>query len=67
VGLKSLADFRKLERLSLEGTLINNSGLHHLSELKTLKGLSLKQTNVTAEAVASLQTALPQCEIVAEP
>ena len=57
----------KLERLSLAGCTFSDGGLKHLAGLSGLKQLDLTGTQVTAEGVAALQKALPECKIVSGP
>jgi hypothetical protein len=57
----------KLERLSLAGCTFGDPGLKHLADMSSLKKLDLTGTQVTADAVAALQKALPKCKIVSGP
>lgn len=62
-------DFEAMSRMSnlrvldLTGTSTDDAGLSHLERLRDLKTLWLRGTNVSAEGVRRLQTALPQLEI----
>ena len=55
-----------LRRLELGGTHITNADLEHLKSLENLEYLNIHSTKVTAEGVASLQRALPNCEILSD-
>ncbi|MDZ7617715.1 MAG: hypothetical protein U1E05_11960 [Patescibacteria group bacterium] len=62
--LASIAHFEDLEQLWLNGEIaISDKGLEHLGRLKRLEDLSLGDAAVSANAVKSLQQALPQCKI----
>ena len=50
--------------LDLTGARITDDDLRHLHGLDRLKILDIFDTDVTSEAVAELQEALPECEIV---
>jgi serine/threonine protein kinase/Leucine-rich repeat (LRR) protein len=49
--------------LSLANTQVTDDGLRRLSNTKSLNSLDATNTKVTAEGVAALQKALPDCEI----
>lgn len=57
-------DLRWLETLNLSHHPISDSSLHHLTGLKNLKRLDLRNTKVTADGIRMLQKALPDCTIV---
>jgi serine/threonine protein kinase len=63
VGVDALSAKAQLERLSLEGLPVSDDALDFLESLKKLRWLSLRDTDVTAEGVARLQKALPDCTI----
>jgi serine/threonine protein kinase/Leucine-rich repeat (LRR) protein len=63
VGVDALSAKTQLERLSLEGLPVSDDALAFLEALKKLRWLSLGDTDVTAEGVARLQRALPECKI----
>ena len=55
--------FPNLRTLRLEGPNVTDAGLHHLKGLKQLQSLLLCDTQVTEEAVADLERALPQLDV----
>lgn len=63
-ALALLAELRGLKRLSLEGLPVTDNDLMHLKSLAELQRLDLSYTEVTADGVARLQQALPNCKIV---
>ena len=63
-GLAHLASLTNLRQLYLARTDINDVAIPHLSRLSNLKQLDLAGTAVTPAAVATLQPALPECEIL---
>ncbi len=65
-GLAHIRNMRDLKYLLLGHTQITDAGLQHLRGLTNLKGLSLVGTRVTPVGIAELQTALPDCRIVAD-
>ena len=48
----------------MENTKISDAALEHLAGLKKLRWLGLARTGVTAEGVAKLREALPQCAVL---
>ncbi len=63
-GLQTVSELRELNWLGLTGTAITDKGLHHLESVSNLRTLFLANCpNVTDEAVARLQRALPKCQI----
>ena len=56
----------ELEVLELQGTRITDAGLQHLAGVPSLKKLLLGRTKVSAQGVAELRRALPNCEISAD-
>ncbi len=63
-GLQHLLDLPLLDNVDLANTDISDSGLEILLQIKTLKWVHLEGTCVTSAAVARLQSAIPECEIV---
>jgi len=64
-GLAHLKGMTKLTHLYLDGLpAVGDDGLKHLAGLKSLTTLDLRGTQATAEGVANLQKALPNCEIL---
>ena len=62
-GLESLLGMSQLEELVLYRTQVTNAGLEKLKQLKHLTSLDLRYTRTTRSGVASLQAALPHCQI----
>jgi Leucine-rich repeat (LRR) protein len=62
-ALATLTGFPSLRYLDLSGTGVTDEGLEHLASLKGLEDLDLFATNVTADGVASLRQALPECSV----
>ncbi|HWB00484.1 MAG TPA: hypothetical protein VG713_18455, partial [Pirellulales bacterium] len=58
-----LAEMTDVERLILDETGITDDELPTLESMTGLRQLSLRGTKVTADGVARLKKALPQCEI----
>ena len=56
----------KLTLLKLERTSVTDIALEHLSLSSSLTTIVVRNTNVTAEGVARLREALPNCEVVSE-
>ena len=52
--LSSIAKFKQLEKLILNGTDINGEGLQYLGECTALKSLGLSSTDVTFDQIKSL-------------
>ncbi|TKJ41942.1 hypothetical protein CEE36_07760 [candidate division TA06 bacterium B3_TA06] len=63
-GLKHLENLTELRDLDLSNNEITDAGVEHLKKLTTLRRLNISYTEVTAEGMASLQRALPECEII---
>jgi hypothetical protein len=64
-GLQKVSGLRWLKWLFFAGAAITDDGLHHLESLSNLEYLDLHACpNVTADGVARLRKALPQCNIV---
>jgi len=61
---KNLAELKQLKRLSLVGSGLSDAGIKHLAGLTNLEALDLRRTKATAAAIAELQKALPNCQIV---
>ena len=62
--LSSLAPLQGMRLTSLGCSLTQVADLSPLTECKELKSLSVSKTKVTADQVAALQKALPDCKIV---
>jgi hypothetical protein len=52
-----------LTQLQFGDTKISDAGLEHLAALAGLKSIKVSRSNVTAEGLARLQTAIPGCKI----
>jgi Leucine-rich repeat (LRR) protein len=63
-GLKTLAALPQLEWLYLSETKLTDACLKDLSAMKQLRMLYLDDTDVTANGVAELKMALPDCEVI---
>lgn len=62
-GLAALRG-RALHVLRLDGCPgINDAGLNHLRDIKTLQWLRIERTNTTMDAIKKLAEALPECKI----
>lgn len=61
--LDSLAASSSLNQLSLWSSVTNDEWLDSLKRLKQLQSIGLSGTKVTAQGVAKLQKALPNCKI----
>ena len=59
--LRLLADFESIERLSLVGTQVTNAAVPQLKQFTRLRFLDVSGTEITAEGIAELQKALPNC------
>ena len=62
-GLKHLLPLKRLRRLDLGVTEIDNLGLMYIEPLTQLRDLDVTHTNVSAEGVKDFQQALPRCQI----
>jgi CheY-like chemotaxis protein len=62
-GLVHLQNLQDLETLILWDTRISDAGLQHLKPLRHLKEVILWNTKVTREGAATLQAALPDCDV----
>jgi CheY-like chemotaxis protein len=62
-GLAHLRSLHKLETLILWDTAVGDAGLEHLKSLKQLKEVILWNTRVSQTGAASLQAALPECDV----
>ena len=60
LALKDLPDLRALD---LSQVPVNDSDLENVAPLKELRQLDISDTKVTADGVAKLQQALPNCKI----
>jgi serine/threonine protein kinase len=62
-GMQHLVANQNLTELYLVRCRISDEGLKHLSALKNLKSVQLQETSVTAQGIATLRTALPECQV----
>jgi len=62
-GLVHLEGLTNLTTLILNGTPVGDAGLERLKGLTKLTSLGLIETKVTAQSVADLKKALPNCDI----
>ena len=63
-GLEKLANLKRLQSLTLQYSVrVKGPGLNALAELKELRYLDLRNTQVTDAAVNELQKALPKLKI----
>ena len=62
-GLEALKDLPKLQVVQLYGPRTSDDDLKGLEQLKRLVVLDLMDTRVTAEGVAELKKALPNCSV----
>jgi hypothetical protein len=62
-GLEHIKDLKQLCVLYLGHTAVSDSGLRHLRALTQLQELDLICTSTTADGIADLQQALPDCAI----
>jgi hypothetical protein len=53
-----------LQTLDLKFTKVTDAGLKHLTALKSLRSLDVRNTDATKTGVAELQKALPDCRIL---
>jgi hypothetical protein len=63
-GMRNLAKCSVLELLELEGSLVSDSGLSLLSEMKYLRSVGVKRTRVTAEGALFLERSIPGIVVV---
>ncbi len=66
-GLEQIKHLTTLRNLDLTGTRVSDGGLGHLKNLDKLVTLNVINTRVSVTGVASLQEALPNCEIRFKP
>lgn len=62
-GLRHLPRLNKLVYLTSSSTVITDRGLDYLKGMKSLREFDVTNTDVTANGVAKLQSALPGCKI----
>jgi Leucine-rich repeat (LRR) protein len=62
-GIVNIAKLPKLEVLSLNGDNITDASVPVLTKLKSLTGLGLRDTKVTADGAARIRKALPKCHV----
>lgn len=58
--LGDVEDLSKYETLDLEGTQLSNAGLKQLEQMKQLRYIVVRRTNVTVAGIQRLQQALPK-------
>ncbi len=63
-GISHIVKLTKLQTLFLDGSKVTDAGLKLLKNLKSLTLLSVRNLAVSPQAVADLQAALPDCEIL---
>ena len=64
-GLRTVSELRELHHLDLCSTGVTDEGLRHLKLLSNLEELDLRDCpDITAEGVARLKKALPNCKII---
>ena len=63
-ALPHLLAFPDLAVLDVSDSLVSDTGLKTIGELRNLKRLNLRDTGVTSDGVAELRKALPDCEIL---
>ncbi|MDH3650540.1 MAG: hypothetical protein OEQ53_12730, partial [Saprospiraceae bacterium] len=63
-GVRSLSELKHLESLNLYGTKITNQASEHLSKMSSLRNLYVWQTEFDSERAESLETTLPDLEVV---
>lgn len=63
-GLKTLASLTNLTSLALGQTKVTDQGLKTLASFRGLKMLWLNGLNLTPQAVAELETSLPNCKVL---
>jgi hypothetical protein len=64
-GLESISAIPNLETLEMDETVVTyEGGLKHLKNLKMLKELAFKDTEISDEDMGKLKTALPKVNIL---
>ncbi len=63
-GLTSLTRLRELRYVSFLGCRVTDRGIASLAKMTSLREVYLSETNISAVAVARLQTLLPKCRVV---
>ncbi|QTN33121.1 hypothetical protein HZ994_12625 [Akkermansiaceae bacterium] len=63
-SIDTLVKLQNLESVNLYGTKVTDEGVKKLAALKNLRSLYLWQTAVTPAAIAELQKALPDAQII---
>ena len=62
-GMRHVGKMHGITTLSLWGTAVTDGGLEFLAELTTLEQLEISSDQTTADGIAKLQKALPNCKI----
>jgi hypothetical protein len=57
--------FHRVTGLSLRGPAYTDAAVEHISQLKDLKNLELRATQISEAGLARLRQELPACQIVA--
>jgi Leucine-rich repeat (LRR) protein len=63
LGVRYVGELTRLKKLSLATSGATDASLNSLRNLTDLRDLDLKGTKVTAAGIATLKSALPQCQI----
>ena len=63
IGMTYIGSLMRLVTLDIRNTRITDVGLGKLMNIPSLESLLLDGTDVTSQAVAALETALPDCDI----
>ncbi|MCB9938473.1 MAG: hypothetical protein H6823_09545, partial [Planctomycetaceae bacterium] len=58
--LREVDNLKQYETLDLEGTQLSDAALEHLAQMKQLRFIVVRRTNVTVAGVQRLQQALPK-------
>lgn len=61
--LNSVEDLSRYETLDLEGTQLSNASLQTMEQMKQLRYIVVRRTNVTVAGVQRLQQALPKASV----
>lgn len=63
-GLAELDEFADLTHLGLNGTSVSDKSIEVLKRFKSLQYLNVVDAKLTAEGIAALRAALPECRVV---